>query len=165
MLLSHERGLNYVSALISFLFRAHFPDSRFMPQRVKPAAIDSIIRPLWLKKILVSIFIDASFWHHYWHCHCLPGRSFSIQGRQFHICSRCTGIVAGIPFTPLGFFSPPSLLPFWHACLALFVCDGVTQALRIRESNNLLRFSCGVTLPMAILSIITLAFRGFGHGA
>lgn len=37
-------------------------------------------------------------------CHCLPERSFFIKGKQFPICSRCTGILVGIFLAICTFF-------------------------------------------------------------
>ena len=77
-------------------------------------------------------------------CHKLPERSFFYKGKQFPICSRCTGIYLGFfIFIPL--FWILSVNIFW-SLLAIIptVIDGLTQAYFNRESNNFLRFSTGI---------------------
>jgi hypothetical protein len=46
------------------------------------------------------VFVDSIFLHRWWSCHRLPERSFSVAGRQFHICARCTGVVVGLVASP-----------------------------------------------------------------
>src|SRR6185503_6067541 len=36
-------------------------------------------------------------------CHQIPERSFQLAGRQFAVCSRCTGLYAGFAFATLGY--------------------------------------------------------------
>jgi uncharacterized membrane protein len=108
-----------------------------------------------LNKVLIAIFVDGVWLHRFWRCHCIPERSFSIEGRQFHVCSRCTGIIAGLCFSWL-------LLPAQEMAVRLAVpvvlalgVDGLSQLVGLRKSNNLLRFltgfGSGMTIPAALL--------------
>jgi uncharacterized membrane protein len=89
------------------------------------------------------VFVDSIFLHRWWSCHRLPERSFSVAGRQFHICARCTGVVVGLvasPFLiPLHQISGPAFFP-----LAGILCaDALTQLCGFRKLTNVLRFSTG----------------------
>lgn len=77
-------------------------------------------------------------------CHKLPERSFFYKGKQFPVCSRCTGIYVGyFIFIPLLWLIKIDI--YW-ALLSILptTIDGLTQAYYNRESNNLLRFSTGL---------------------
>ena len=108
-----------------------------------------------LNKALIAIFVDGVWLHRLWRCHCIPERSFSVEGRQFHVCSRCTGIIAGLCFSW-------TLLPAQEVALRLAVpivlalgVDGLSQLVGLRKSNNVLRFltgfGSGMTIPAALL--------------
>jgi uncharacterized membrane protein len=86
-------------------------------------------------------------------CHRMPERSFFYKGKQFPMCSRCTGIYVGyflvIPY-------------FWITSVSIFICliailptiiDGLTQAYSNRESNNFLRFSTGLIAGFGLYGI------------
>jgi uncharacterized membrane protein len=92
---------------------------------------------------LVRLFVDSVWLHKYWDCHRLPDRCFHIDGRQFHVCARCTGLIVGVPFSllliPIRQFMPIIFYFFMTA----FLIDGVTQLLKLRTSNNRLRFATG----------------------
>lgn len=103
--------------------------------------------PSGLKKAinrgLVRLFVDSG-WLHRWGCHRMPERSFFVEGRQFHVCARCTGILCGAPLglMALPFHeSMPQLFAFFFALMAV---DGLTQLWEWRSSNNVLRFMSGI---------------------
>jgi len=108
-------------------------------------------------KLLTAVFIDSIWLHRFWNCHRLSKRSFFLNGRQFHICARCTGIFVGLVLS-LSLIPFRSYLPLGFAIssIALFI-DGTTQFLGWRDSNNLLRFLSGflfgITLLPSLLSI------------
>ena len=129
-----------------------------------PTPIDRIVPGRVAKKLLIYLFVDSIFFHKYWHCHCLPGRSFSLRGRQFHICARCTGIVLGIPLSPLAVIAPEWTFPIWLLCISLLLCDGLTQLFGIRQSNNLLRFYSGLPVPLACSALGIAILKSLCNG-
>ncbi|MDR2738783.1 MAG: DUF2085 domain-containing protein [Treponema sp.] len=90
----------------------------------------------------------------------MPERSFFLNGRQFHICARCTGIFCG-------FFLFPVLLPFKINFIILFIiistifisADGLTQLFKLRESNNSLRFITGMLYGIAFPNVFTVIIK------
>lgn len=109
---------------------------------------------LLYEEMLIKLFIDNVFLYRFVRCHRLSSRSFFVRNRQFHVCARCTGLIAGYVISPL-------LLPlsdyaskiFAVSCTAL-VLDGVTQLIGWRESNNRLRFFTGFTTGATALSFL-----------
>jgi len=104
-------------------------------------------------------------------CHGIPHRCLTIFGTQMPICARCVGIYAG-------FLGGLALFPLFRWAseramrIALFVAttplfiDGVTQALRFRESTNQLRLATGLTTGVmlglwALVAIETRARQRF----
>ncbi|MEW9671527.1 DUF2085 domain-containing protein [Ammoniphilus sp. 3BR4] len=89
-------------------------------------------------------------------CHRLKARSFSIFGKQFPICARCTGILVGFLLMPVVLFIPWSI-PFWIGLLLNIpmIIDGYTQLKRWRQSNNSLRFFTGLVggLGLSVLVV------------
>lgn len=84
-------------------------------------------------------------------CHQRHERSFSVQGFQFPLCARCTGILAGQLAGLLAVF----LLPFQvigarvyaiPAAMSVFILgvDGLGQLRGFWESNNMRRFLTGL---------------------
>ena len=110
---------------------------------------------------LTYLFIDSVWVHRWWGCHRMSERSFRLQGRQLHVCARCTGLISGLLFSPLLFIIcrhlPHAIFPLFTLCLAL---DGVTQMLGWRSSNNHLRFVTGFGTGMTFLSAL-LTLGGF----
>ena len=88
-------------------------------------------------------------------CHGIVSRCFLLWGAPMPICARCTGIYLGL-FAGLTIFLllgrtgriafPTSALFVSIAPLAL---DGVSQALRLRESTNELRIVTGLIAGVA----------------
>lgn len=87
-------------------------------------------------------------------CHQREDRSFHIQGWQFPICSRCTGIltgqIIGIMVYVFGF-----QIPFWlDICfLGMMFLDWYLQYKQIKESTNVRRFLTGNLAGIAQMSI------------
>ena len=92
---------------------------------------------------IARVFIDGP-WLHLWHCHRRPDRSFFVQGRQFHVCARCTGLIGGFSISPLLLFFPSILLPGCIVWVTLMIADGLTQLFRVRKSTNLVRLATGL---------------------
>lgn len=96
-------------------------------------------------------------------CHQIPERSFSIKGKQFPVCARCTGafigyFVGGILFL---FFAIPLYIDIL-LCALMFV-DWLIQRIGICESDNIRRvvtgFLCGLGLMQMYLRIIVFLFE------
>lgn len=124
-----------------------------------PTSLDTIIPKGRVQRICARIFIDSTFWYDYWHCHRLPSRSFSLGGRQFHICCRCTGIALGTLLLPLVVVLPRSIPSAYAVVPTLFFVDGVTQAMCLRVSTNALRFWTGLLMPVSLLGLIVVAMQ------
>jgi len=88
-------------------------------------------------------------------CHREPERSFRIPGYTFPLCSRCTGLAAG-----LGSAFALALLNFQIPLSAGFLLmlpmalDAGTQLLGLRESSNLLRFLTGFLFALGCLALL-----------
>ena len=98
----------------------------------------------FLKKMLKIIF----------NCHQIPERSFFIDGRQFPLCARCTGILAGLIIFPLFMILQieiPATLSIVFIIALVF--DGGVQLIFCLMSNNLRRFLTGVLFSLGFLSL------------
>ncbi|MBD3342377.1 MAG: DUF2085 domain-containing protein [Candidatus Lokiarchaeota archaeon] len=105
---------------------------------------------IWLKK-----FFSQKSGYKFTVCHRIPERSFFFRGKQFPLCSRCTGIVLGYWLYPFFIFNlirlPLLILILLH--LPLFL-DGITQIFCSRESTNSLRFITGFFAGMSQVGIM-----------
>ena len=119
--------------------------------RSMPTPIDRLLPGRRLKRLAISIFVDSMFWHRCWHCHRLADRSFSLSNRQFHICSRCTGLVLGCFLVPFSFCVAELFRPFFLVGIAAFLFDGLTQLAGYRKSTNAIRFLTGLVLPLSLI--------------
>jgi uncharacterized membrane protein len=110
--------------------------------------------------VLIRCFIDNTLLHSCWRCHRRRDRSFSVRGRQFHVCARCTGLIVGGAFAWALLPWRGSLLPVCAISLSLLVVDGCTQLWKWRESNNALRLvtgiAVGLTLPPTLIALLKL---------
>lgn len=90
-------------------------------------------------------------------CHRLPERSFFWKGKQFPVCSRCTGIHLGYLSFPLFLFGVIQF-SWWTAIILMLptILDGLTQAYFDRESTNWLRFSTGLIAGIGAMSLVSL---------
>jgi uncharacterized membrane protein len=107
-----------------------------------------------IKNALILVFVDSILIHKWWHCHRIRERSFSIDGRQFHICARCTGIVAGLMASPLFFPWRTSVLPWFILFFSVLCLDGITQFIGWRESTNTMRFGTGFLVAISGTSVL-----------
>lgn len=116
----------------------------------------------YYERILIKLFIDNTLLYKFVNCHRISSRSFFVQNRQFHVCARCTGLIAGCLISPL-------LLPVSEYAAKVFifsftmlVFDGITQIMRWRKSNNKLRvitgFMTGATTLSFFWAIINYLF-------
>lgn len=93
-------------------------------------------------------------------CHRKPERSFFYKGKQFPICSRCTGIILGYLSMPLFLFRIIDV-SLWIALLLnvpAFI-DGTTQIVGWRLSNNWLRFITGLMCGVGQIGVIAIVGR------
>ena len=87
-------------------------------------------------------------------CHGMIPRSFELFGAPMPICARCTGIYLGLLMGLIGFMAFPLLeekvarYAMYAAALPMAI-DGVTQALGLRESFNMLRLATGFVAAFA----------------
>ena len=110
-------------------------------------------------EILIKLFIDNVLLYKFVHCHRRSSRSFFVRNRQFHVCARCTGLIAGYIISP--FLLPVSeyaFKVFMVSCTAL-ILDGVTQLMKWRESNNSLRLITGLLTGSTALSFLWVSIR------
>lgn len=77
-------------------------------------------------------------------CHRIPERTVPFLGLERYLCSRCVGIFIGM-LIGIGLLIPGVCLSLGTALVFSIplVCDGCTQLLGYRESNNPLRLVTG----------------------
>lgn len=90
-------------------------------------------------------------------CHHMPDRSFHYKDRQFSLCARCTGILIGYFTLPIFHFEiiRPSILLIILLMIPI-TFDSTIQALEIRQSNNISRFTTGFLGGAAQAALIVL---------
>ncbi len=80
-------------------------------------------------------------------CHQMPERSFFVNGYQFPVCARCSGVFIGyvtglITYCKIGFHKLGYSAAF--GMLIMFL-DWFIQAIHIKESTNVRRFITGIS--------------------
>ena len=102
----------------------------------------------------MKVNVFGKEWEIYF-CHQKPERSFEVNGRQFPLCARCTGLIAGILISVLLL---PTLKTYGHFLMGLLtlplILDGFSQELDLRKSNNILRFFTGNLFSIGIATVI-----------
>jgi uncharacterized membrane protein len=93
-------------------------------------------------------------------CHQIADRSFSVKGKQFPVCARCTGVLIGNIGAFLIFFVYPLPILFCLVGCAIMFADWLIQYLNIRESTNVRRLITGV---IGGYSLTTLYCTGIKH--
>ena len=88
-------------------------------------------------------------------CHARADRSFFFRGRQFPVCARCTGMLAGYVLG-IAWLFPFDRWPLWLCVLACLpaIADGVGQLKSRWESTNVRRLITGVFLGAAIVHLL-----------
>ncbi len=95
-----------------------------------------------LKKFLAIAFM----------CHQMPERSFHIRGKQFPLCARCTGILAGYFLgIILACITGCSNYLYYLLLLIPMIIDGTVQLVFKIESNNIRRFITGIMGGVGII--------------
>ena len=91
-------------------------------------------------------------------CHCIAERSFSLKGRPFPICARCTGELLGFI---LAFILYPIFRPPWYWLLLIMlpgIADGLIQLKSSYESNNIRRLWTGLLMGLGMMSFLIFSF-------
>ena len=88
-------------------------------------------------------------------CHAKVERCFKIRDYVFPICSRCCGILIGIPLSII-LLAIGVKLPLLVSALLIapLVVDGMTQSFTRRYSNNYLRFITGCVFSLGLFFIV-----------
>lgn len=100
-------------------------------------------------------------------CHRRPDRSFHCSnGKQFPICARCTGILAGYLLgIILAIMTGPIFVTYALLLLIPTVLDGFIQLLTNYESNNFKRLTTGILAGVGIVYIFAfIASSAMTHG-
>lgn len=92
-------------------------------------------------------------------CHRKPERSFFIKGHQFPVCARCTGFYTTIIIYTIIAYNIPITYTHRYVIFGIILCvpsviDGITQLLKFRESNNMLRFFTGLIGGIGLMIIV-----------
>jgi uncharacterized membrane protein len=94
-------------------------------------------------------------------CHQIPERSFHVYGNKFAVCSRCTGIYAGIALATLAYplarslkrTEPPRLVWLFLAAAPLAI-DWSLGYFSIWQNNHVSRFATGLLLGAVVVFYI-----------
>ena len=90
---------------------------------------------------------------HFLGCHQMPERSFFINGYQFPVCARCTGVYIGALFAVVLFFVfRPNILLCIIFCIVMLL-DWFLQHKMILSSTNCRRLITGSLAGYGLLSI------------
>lgn len=77
-------------------------------------------------------------------CHQMPERSFFINGKQFPVCARCTGVLVGNLVAYIMFVIYIMPLKFYMIGCAVMFMDWFLQYIDIRQSTNIRRLITGI---------------------
>ena len=94
-------------------------------------------------------------------CHQIPERSFHLHGNKFAVCSRCTGIYAGIALATLTYplarslrrTEPPRLVWLFLAAAPLAI-DWSLGYFSIWQNNHVSKFATGFLLGAVVIFYI-----------
>lgn len=102
-------------------------------------------------------------------CHQIPSRCLVLWGVPMPLCARCVAIYVGLFIGLLSWFAVP-YLEERAMRIAMFIAttpmaiDGITQAMRLRESTNPLRLGTGLAAGTAFgLWVLTALERREGQ--
>lgn len=84
-------------------------------------------------------------------CHRKPERCFNFFGMNKYLCSRCWGILFGT-LIAIFLYSIGFKVSIEYAIILMIplIVDGFSQELKIRESNNVLRFITGILFGISL---------------
>ena len=85
-------------------------------------------------------------------CHQKPDRSFFINGRQFPLCARCTGILIGYFIgIAVAIITKCQNHLYFLLLLIPMIIDGIIQKAFKKESNNIRRLLTGILGGIGII--------------
>ncbi|WP_097160072.1 DUF2085 domain-containing protein [Bacillus oleivorans] len=97
-------------------------------------------------------------------CHRKRERSLIIGNFHFPLCYRCMFILIGYFFVPFLFWLEANIPLYIGILLNLpMIIDGVTQAKKLRTSNNFLRSTTGLMAGLGQAIIIKSSVLFLGH--
>ena len=80
---------------------------------------------------------------HYFGCHQMPERSFFINGYQFPVCARCSGVILSLPVSLILMKMRKLTVKCAGLFIGIMLADWTIQFLKIKESTNLRRVVSG----------------------
>ena len=87
-------------------------------------------------------------------CHQLPERSFFINGKQFPVCARCTGVTVGqLGAVIIFILTKKSNYKAALCLLGIMGIDWGLQAVKIRKSTNPRRLITGICGGYGIITL------------
>lgn len=93
-------------------------------------------------------------------CHARPDRSFFFKGKQFPICARCTGELAGIIFgIPIVIIFGIPKIYITVIIMMPMIFDGFLQLLTPYESGNIRRLFTGILFGIALVILLIYFHR------
>lgn len=117
-----------------------------------------ILNQFW-EELLIKLFVDNVLLYKFVRCHRLSSRSFFVKNRQFHVCARCTGLIAGYCISVFLIPFRNYVAPLFPTFFAILLIDGLTQLLEWRQSNNTLRLITGLGTGSTVLPFIVSLWR------
>lgn len=91
----------------------------------------------------------------YWGCHQIAERSFFINGYQFPVCARCTGIIIGeVAFIIFALLSFRVNIIFSLLFMIPLIIDGTFQLKTSYVSNNIKRLISGMLFGFGFFSTV-----------
>ena len=93
-------------------------------------------------------------------CHQRPDRSFFWHGKQFPICARCTGVLAGYIVALPTFLMVGGSLRISIFLMCVMFLDWLIQFLGMKESTNIRRFFTGISGGYGIMTVELLVIAG-----
>lgn len=97
-----------------------------------------------------NIWLDLMKLGHLCGCHQMADRSFFINGYQFPICARCTGVIIGYIFSLL--YRETSIVINLISMGIMFI-DWIVQYLKIKSSTNLRRLITGIIGGYGLMNV------------
>lgn len=93
-------------------------------------------------------------------CHQLPERSFFLNGKQFPVCARCTGVTIGQTLAVIYFFiTKNAKIGLSIFLLGIMGLDWGLQEFKIKSSTNVRRLITGVCGGFGIILFYIWGFQ------
>lgn len=97
-------------------------------------------------------------------CHQKPERSFFINGYQFPVCARCTGVLISSTAACIIFIFKRISLKYCIFMCAIMFFDWFIQRIGIRESTNIRRLLTGLVGGFGFMTLQLYAYRSVVFG-